>query len=101
VLVAFQVGEQHREFKHLFGEQVSLTFYRRQPDTVALLLDDAGLKPYAGLVREPNDDGFESTPHAYLIAQNTRRNSRERARNAHQTRRVGIQTRTLAGRRDD
>jgi hypothetical protein len=70
--VAFQVGEQHREFKHLFGEQVSLTFYRRQPDTVALLLDDAGLKPYAGLVREPNDDGFESTPHAYLIAQNTR-----------------------------
>jgi SAM-dependent methyltransferase len=69
VLVAFQVGEQPREFKQMFGEQVSLTFYRRQPDTVALLLDEAGLPPYAGLVREPNDDGFESTPHAYLIAQ--------------------------------
>jgi SAM-dependent methyltransferase len=68
VLVAFQVGEQPREFKQMFGEQVSLTFYRRQPDTVALLLDEAGLNPYAGLVREPNDDGFESTPHAYLIA---------------------------------
>jgi len=69
VLVAFQVGEQPREFKQAFGEEVSLTFYRRQPDAVALLLEDAGLDPYAGLVREPNDDGFESTPHAYLIAQ--------------------------------
>jgi hypothetical protein len=55
----------------MFGEQVALTFYRRQPDAVAQLLDAAGLKPYAGLVREPNDDGFESTPHAYLIAQNS------------------------------
>jgi hypothetical protein len=54
----------------MFGERVALTFYRRQPDTVARLLDEAGLKPYAGLVREPNDDGFESTPQAYLIAQN-------------------------------
>jgi hypothetical protein len=71
VLVAFQVGEQPREFKQMFGEQVSLTFYRRQPDEVALLLDEAGLNPYAGLVREPNDDGFESTPHAYLIARRT------------------------------
>jgi hypothetical protein len=33
-------------------------------------LDAAGLKPYADLVREPNDDGFKSTPHAYLVAQN-------------------------------
>jgi SAM-dependent methyltransferase len=67
-LVAFQVGDQPRTFKELFGEQVALTFYRRQPDVVAQLLEDAGLEPYAGLVREPNDDGFESTPHAYLIA---------------------------------
>jgi len=70
-LVAFQVGDQPRTFKEMFGEQVSLTFYRRQPDTVALLLDEAGPEPYAGLVREPNDDGFESTPHAYLIARRT------------------------------
>ena len=68
VLVAFQVGDQPRTFKEMFGEQVSLTFYRRQPDTVAQLLDEAGLEPYAALVREPNDDGFESTPQAYLIA---------------------------------
>jgi ubiquinone/menaquinone biosynthesis C-methylase UbiE len=63
-LLAFQVGDQPRTFKDLFGEQVALTFYRRQPDVVAQLLDEAGLEPYAGLVREPNDDGFESTPHA-------------------------------------
>jgi SAM-dependent methyltransferase len=67
-LVAFQVGDQPRTFKELFGEQVALTFYRRQPDVVAELLEEAGLEPYAGLVREPNDDGLESTPHAYLIA---------------------------------
>jgi SAM-dependent methyltransferase len=70
-LIAFQVGDQPRTFKVMFGEQVSFTLYRRQPDTVALLLDEAGLEPYAGLVREPNDDGFESTPHAYLIARRT------------------------------
>jgi SAM-dependent methyltransferase len=69
-LLAFQVGHHARTFNEMFGEQVALTFYRRQPDVIAQLLDEAGLTPYAGLVREPNDDGFESTPHAYLIAQN-------------------------------
>jgi hypothetical protein len=61
----------HAHSKEMFGEQVSLTFYRRLPDTVALLLEDAGLTPYAGMVREPNRDGFESTPRAYLIARRT------------------------------
>jgi SAM-dependent methyltransferase len=70
-LLAFQVGHHPRTFNEMFGEQVALTFYRRQPDAVAQLLDEAGLRPYAGLVREPNDDGFESTPHTYLIAQNS------------------------------
>jgi SAM-dependent methyltransferase len=72
-LLAFQVGDHPRTFNEMFGEEVALTFYRRQPDAVAQLLDEAGLTPYAGLVREPNDDGFESTPHAYLIAQNCAR----------------------------
>lgn len=67
-MLAFQVGDQPRTFKEIFGEQVALTFYRRQPDVVAQLLDEAGLEPYAGTVRAPNDDGFESTPHAYIIA---------------------------------
>lgn len=70
LLLAFQVGEQPREFSEMSGEPVSLTFYRRQPDAVALLLEEIGFMPYAGLVREPNDDGFESTPHAFLMAQN-------------------------------
>jgi SAM-dependent methyltransferase len=69
-LLAFQVGDHSRTFTEMFGEQVALTFYRRQPDEVAELLDESSLKPYAGLVRERDDDGFESTPHAYLIAQN-------------------------------
>jgi SAM-dependent methyltransferase len=68
VLLAFQVGDQPLEFTQMFGAHVSLTFYRRQPDAVALLLEEAGLEPHAGLVREPSDDGFESTPQAYLIA---------------------------------
>ncbi|WP_257720730.1 hypothetical protein [Mycobacterium sp. JS623] len=34
--------DEPRTIKEMFGEQVSSTFYRRQPDTVALLLEDAG-----------------------------------------------------------
>lgn len=67
-MLAFQVGDQPRVFKEMFGEQVALTFYRRQPDAVAHLLEEAGLEPYSGTVRAANDDGFESTPQAYLIA---------------------------------
>jgi SAM-dependent methyltransferase len=67
VLVAFQVGDQPRVLAEAFGERVSLTFYRRRPDAVAGMLDAAGLKPYAQLVRELDDDGLESTPQAYLI----------------------------------
>lgn len=51
-----------------FGERVSLTFCRRRPEAVERLLELAGLRPYARLVREPDDDGVESTPQAYLIA---------------------------------
>jgi hypothetical protein len=52
----------------MFGEQVALTFHRRQPDAVARLLEDSGFEPYSGLVRAADDDGLESTPQAYLIA---------------------------------
>nr|WP_228768803.1 hypothetical protein [Mycolicibacterium malmesburyense]CRL72424.1 hypothetical protein CPGR_02296 [Mycolicibacterium malmesburyense] len=47
---------------------MSLTFCRRRPEAVERLLELAGLRPYARLVREPDDDGVESTPQAYLIA---------------------------------
>jgi hypothetical protein len=43
-------------------------FIRRQPDRVEDQLAAAGFHLYAQLVREPDDDGFESTPQAYLIA---------------------------------
>jgi hypothetical protein len=67
-LLAFQVGDQPRVLTEVFGEGVSLTFYRRRPDAVAALIGEAGLNLHAQLVREPDDDGFESTPQAYLIA---------------------------------
>jgi len=67
VLVAFQVGDRPRVLTEAFGERVTLTFHRRMPEAVAGMLDAAGLKLYAQLVRELDDDGLESTPQAYLI----------------------------------
>lgn len=67
-LVAFQVGDEPRILTHAFGQQVHLTFYRRQPHWVASQLADAGLGVYAEVVRQPDDDGFETTSHAFLIA---------------------------------
>jgi len=66
-LLAFQVGEQPRVLTEAFGEQVGLIFHRRQPEAVSTQMHEAGLKLHAQLVREPDDDGVESTPQAYLI----------------------------------
>ncbi|MEZ0363781.1 class I SAM-dependent methyltransferase [Mycobacterium sp. pUA109] len=71
-LLAFQVGDRPRVLTEAFEEQVDLTFYRRRPDVVAAQLTAAGLPIYAQLVRGPDDDRFESTPHAYLIARKPR-----------------------------
>lgn len=68
VLLAFQVGEQPRHLSEAFGETIDLTFHRRHPDAVAALLAEAGLPVFVKLVREPDDDGVESTPQGYLIA---------------------------------
>jgi ubiquinone/menaquinone biosynthesis C-methylase UbiE len=68
VLLAFQVGDQPRILTNAFGRDVRLTFIRRRPGWVAKQLSSAGFGVYAELVRQPDDDGFESTPHAYLIA---------------------------------
>ena len=67
VLLAFQVGDRPRVLTEAFGEPVLLTFYRRRPEAVAGLMHEAGLELYAQLVREPDADGLESTPQAYLI----------------------------------
>lgn len=68
VLLAFQVGDEPRVLTDAFGHDVYLTFMRRQPQWVGNQLSDARFRVYAELVRQPDDDGLESTPHAYLIA---------------------------------
>ena len=68
VLLAFQVGDQPRHLTEVFGTPVDLWFQRRQPAAVASELAAAGLATYAQTVREPHDDGVESTPQAFVIA---------------------------------
>ncbi|WP_079599396.1 MULTISPECIES: class I SAM-dependent methyltransferase [Mycobacteroides] len=68
LLLAFQVGDEPRVLREAFGQEVKLTFFRRQPGDVSKRLDRAGLHRHAELVRAPDSDGFESTPHAYVIA---------------------------------
>lgn len=60
-LVAFQVGDEPLVLDEL-------TFIRRQPADVLDLLERAGLRPYAELVREPADGTHESTKQAFLIS---------------------------------
>ena len=66
-LLAFQVGDEPLVLDEAFGQRVELTFIRRQPGRVLALLERAGLRPYAQLVREPADGTHESTKQAYLI----------------------------------
>ncbi|SEH90583.1 Methyltransferase domain-containing protein [Mycolicibacterium rutilum] len=73
-LLAFQVGDEPRVLAEAFGEPVDLTFHRRRPEAVERLLADAGLHPYARMVRSADDDGLESTPQAYLVASTTSAN---------------------------
>lgn len=68
LLLAFQVGDEPRVLQEAFGQEIELTFFRRHPGDVTKRLERAGLHRHAELVRAPNSDGFESTPHAYVIA---------------------------------
>jgi len=45
-----------------------LTFIRRRPKWVWDRLADAGFGVHTEVVRQPDDDGLETTPQAYLIA---------------------------------
>ena len=67
LLVAFQVGDEPRVLREAFGQEVELTFFRRHPGDVTERLERAGLHRHAELVRAPDSDGLESTPHAYVI----------------------------------
>jgi ubiquinone/menaquinone biosynthesis C-methylase UbiE len=68
LLLAFQVGDESRLLTSAFGQDVHLTFIRRQPASVVKHLSHRGFAMYAELVRQPDDDGVESTPQAFLIA---------------------------------
>jgi ubiquinone/menaquinone biosynthesis C-methylase UbiE len=68
VLLAFQVGDEPRVLTNVFDQEVALTFIRWRPRQVEEYLVDSGFHIYAELVREPDDDGFESTSQAHLIA---------------------------------
>ncbi|MFI8171193.1 class I SAM-dependent DNA methyltransferase [Streptomyces sp. NPDC085931] len=68
VLLAFQSGtaDGHRRLTERFGQEISLDYYWRTPESVAGRLRQAGLDLYARVVREPEDE--EKLPRAFLLA---------------------------------
>jgi ubiquinone/menaquinone biosynthesis C-methylase UbiE len=70
LLVAFQAGDSEAvQRTDAYGTSHSLTHFRHCPEEVARSLVEAGLKPHAQAVREPELD-HESTPQAFIIARN-------------------------------
>jgi ubiquinone/menaquinone biosynthesis C-methylase UbiE len=67
-LLAFQVGNRPRRLTEAFGRPLDLEFIRREPGAVAATLEAAGLPVYSTTVREPDDDGVQTTPQAFLVA---------------------------------
>lgn len=66
-LLAFQVGDEMQERPNVAGTGMTVISYRRRPEHVAELLDQAGLITQAQLVRQPDADDVETTPQAYLL----------------------------------
>jgi SAM-dependent methyltransferase len=66
VLLAFQLGDEPRHLTEAFGRAVSLTFHRLQPNRIAELVGQAGLVPYARMLREPSGVG-----HPTIVASST------------------------------
>ena len=64
---ASEVGDERRHLDEAYGHSVSLDAWRLSPDTVASLLNDAGLSMDARLVRQP--DSRERVPQAFIVAQ--------------------------------
>jgi len=71
-LLAFQVGDRPRRLTEAFGTPLDLEFVRREPWAVAATLEAAGLPVYSTTVREPDDDGVQTTPQAFLVARKRR-----------------------------
>jgi ubiquinone/menaquinone biosynthesis C-methylase UbiE len=68
LLLAFLLGDEDRHGTEWFGHDIDLHVYRNRPDVVAGLLTEAGFSMRATTVREPDDDGVERGPRAYLLA---------------------------------
>ncbi|MCX5423210.1 class I SAM-dependent methyltransferase [Streptomyces sp. NBC_00078] len=68
-LLGFQSGDEegHLHLTERFGQEISLDYYWRTPDTVAERLTKAGLRMRARVVREPLEE--ETRPRAFLLAQ--------------------------------
>lgn len=67
VLLAFQSGDKggHLHLKERFGQEISLDYYWRTPESVADHLTEAGLQPHARVLREPYEE--EQQPRAFLL----------------------------------
>ncbi|MCP3802939.1 methyltransferase domain-containing protein [Allokutzneria sp. A3M-2-11 16] len=66
LVLGFQSGDELKHYDEGFGHKLSLDFYRRSPELVAGLLNEAGFEVYARAEREPDPE--EKTRQAYLIA---------------------------------
>lgn len=72
--LAFAVGDEVVHRTEVGGHPVSLDFHPRQPDHVAELLGEAGLREHARLLRQPDEEGEfrELTPQCFLLARKAR-----------------------------
>lgn len=66
LLLAFQAGDEQGRLTERFGHAISLDYHWRRPETVAGLIDKAGLVMHAQVIREPNEN--EKLPRAFLLA---------------------------------
>lgn len=77
VLLGFQTGDEdgHARLTERFGQEISLDYYWRTPDTVASHFARAGLEPHACLLREAV--GGEQRPRTFLLARKPARAARD------------------------
>jgi SAM-dependent methyltransferase len=68
VLLGFQSGTEdgRAHLTERFGQEISLDYYWRTPETVAAHLTKAGLELHSRVLREP--EGEEQRPRAFLLA---------------------------------
>ena len=66
LMLAFQIGDEHRHFEELDGLPIALDYYRQQPDQVVELLERGGFAVRVRVVREP--DGMRKPPHGCVMA---------------------------------